>query len=150
MSLYEDLTEILTPYADKINQNTASLNDLRDDLDNLDVETDKTLTLEDSPADAKAVGNKIGNINSTLANRTAGVLEVVDSMSDLDVADSSGNVILRLADINRSTLLKAMSRTALTSLIYKTRIVTFSMRSTAERLRALRRHHRRNMITSML
>lgn len=31
MSLYEDLTEILTPYADKINQNTASLNDLRDD-----------------------------------------------------------------------------------------------------------------------
>lgn len=25
MSLYEDLTEILTPYADKINQNTASL-----------------------------------------------------------------------------------------------------------------------------
>ena len=31
MSLYEDLTEILTPYADKINQNTANLNDLRDD-----------------------------------------------------------------------------------------------------------------------
>lgn len=36
MSLYEDLTEILTPYADKINQSTANLDDLRDDFDEID------------------------------------------------------------------------------------------------------------------
>ena len=64
MSLYEDLTEILTPYADKINQNTASLDDLRDDLDNLDVETDKTLSVDGKPADAKAVGDIISAMQS--------------------------------------------------------------------------------------
>lgn len=63
MSLYEDLTEILTPYADKINQNTASLDDLRDDLDNLDVETDKTLSVDGKPADAKTVGDELTDLN---------------------------------------------------------------------------------------
>ena len=62
------------------------------------VATDRTLTQENIPADAEAVGNELGNINSTLTNRTAGVLDVIDSMSDLDVVDPSGNVILRLAD----------------------------------------------------
>lgn len=72
----------------------------------------------------------------------------VETDTTLSVAGASADSTA--VDTNRSTLLKAMSRTVLTSLIYKTRIVTFSMRSTAELLRALRRHHRRNMITSML
>lgn len=68
MSLYEDLTEILTPYADKINQNTASLNDLRDDLDNLDVETDTTLSVDGKPADAKKTGDEISQIKADLGD----------------------------------------------------------------------------------
>lgn len=71
MSLYEDLTEILTPYADKINQNTASLDDLRDDLDNLDVETDKTLSVEGKPADAKAVGDALAVAGSVTTDKLA-------------------------------------------------------------------------------
>ena len=47
MSLYDDLTDILTPYADKINQNTASLNDLQDDLDNLGLSDDVKTALLD-------------------------------------------------------------------------------------------------------
>lgn len=38
MSLYEDLTEILTPYANKINQNESDIGDIQDALENLDVE----------------------------------------------------------------------------------------------------------------
>lgn len=66
MSLYEDLTEILTPYADKINQNTASLDDLRDDFDNLDVSTDTTLTQSGMAADAKKTGDEISQIKADL------------------------------------------------------------------------------------
>ena len=72
----------------------------------------------------------------------------VETDTTLSVAGASADSTA--VDTNRSMLHRAMSRTALTSLIYKTRIVIFSMRSIAERLRALRLRHRRNTTTSML
>ena len=66
MSLYNDLTTVLTPYANKIKQNESDIGDIQDTLEHLDVETDTTLSQSGIPADAKAVGNSIGDINTDL------------------------------------------------------------------------------------
>lgn len=59
MSLYNDLTSILTPYANKIKQNESDIDDIQDALEHLDVDTDKTLSIEGKPADAKVVGDAL-------------------------------------------------------------------------------------------
>ena len=64
MSLYNDLTTVLTPYANKIKRNESDISDIQDALEHLDVDTDKTLSIEGKPADAKAVGDKISPIKS--------------------------------------------------------------------------------------
>lgn len=94
MSLYEDLTEILTPYADKINQNTANLDDLRDDLDNLDVETDKTLSVDGAPADAKVVGDEIADIKGDLSDVDERVKAIEDGGSGSGLTDAQKLAIL--------------------------------------------------------
>lgn len=71
MSLYNDLTTVLTPYANKIKQNESDIGDIQDALEHLDVETDKTLSVDGKPADAKTVGDEISAIKtdlSTIAN----------------------------------------------------------------------------------
>ena len=62
MSLYNDLTTVLTPYANKIKQNESDIGDIQDTLEHLDVETDKTLSIEGKPADANATGNAVAAI----------------------------------------------------------------------------------------
>lgn len=63
MSLYNDLTMVLTPYANKIKQNESDINDIQDALEHLDVDTDKTLSIEGKPADAKVVGDALKGIS---------------------------------------------------------------------------------------
>ena len=98
MSLYEDLTEILTPYADKINQNTASLDDLRDDFDNLDVETDKTLSIDGKPADAKATGDKIRALETASSRNSADISGIKDDIEDLagGIPDAQKRLIITI------------------------------------------------------
>ena len=38
MSLYNDLTTVLTPYANKIKQNESDIGDIQDTLEHLDVD----------------------------------------------------------------------------------------------------------------
>lgn len=135
MSLYNDLSSVLTPYANKIKQNeanvrlalslegggaptvvssisamtnTSQIYVLTTDgnwyyYDSSDwvsggeygtVATDKTLTLEDSPADAKAVGDAVNGIKAKLPE----VLNSDADNVDLDISDTQGNVIARFAD----------------------------------------------------
>lgn len=104
MSLYEDLTEILTPYADKINQNTASLDDLRDDLDNLDVETDKTLSVDGKPADAKAVGDIVNPMRTATASDVGKALKAKTvtggKVTEWEFGDVGGSTISCDVDAN--------------------------------------------------
>lgn len=58
------------------------------------VATDKTLALEDSPADAKAVGDAVNGIKAKLPE----VLNSDADNVDLDISDTQGNVIARFAD----------------------------------------------------
>ena len=66
MSLYNDLTAVLTPYANKIKQNESNIGDIQDALEHLNVETDTTLTQPGVPADAKAVGDKLADLKEDL------------------------------------------------------------------------------------
>ena len=70
MSLYDDLTTVLTPYANKIKQNESDIGDIQDTLEHLDVETDTTLTQSGSPADAKVVGDEIATISLSTGYET--------------------------------------------------------------------------------
>lgn len=70
MSLYNDLTTVLTPYANKIKQNESDIGDIQDALEHLDVETDKTLSVDGKPADAKKTGDEITAIKEDLSNQT--------------------------------------------------------------------------------
>lgn len=62
------------------------------------VNIDDTLSVAGSAADAKATGDELNDLKSSFSHRTAGVVDVVDGVGDLDVADPEGNVILRLAN----------------------------------------------------
>ena len=70
MSLYNDLTTVLTPYANKIKQNESDIGDIQDTLEHLNVETDKTLSIDGKPADAKVVGDEIADLKSGFSGMT--------------------------------------------------------------------------------
>lgn len=71
MSLYDDLNTVLTPYATKIKKNTADIEKLQDDIERLDVGTDKTLSIEGKPADAKSVGDALAAAGSVATDKLA-------------------------------------------------------------------------------
>lgn len=81
MSLYNDLTTVLTPYANKIKQNESDISDIQDALEHLDVATDTTLTQSGAPADAKVVGDEIADLKSDL-NAFDGIREVAITSQD--------------------------------------------------------------------
>ena len=100
MSLYNDLTTVLTPYANKIKQNESDIGDIQDALEHLDVDTDKTLSIDGKPADAKAVGDAldavtsdVGEVQDALENLNDAIIEktisapVYDSTSTYNVGD---------------------------------------------------------------
>lgn len=90
MSLYNDLTTVLTPYATKIKQTESDIEDIQDDLEHLDVETDKTLSIEGKPADAKVTGDILSKlttektIQETITNPTvAATAKAIGSNGDI-------------------------------------------------------------------
>lgn len=62
------------------------------------VATDKTLTLEDSPADAKAVGDAVSEIRRNVSGAPKIVDTEDDTEADLYICDEGGNVIAKLQD----------------------------------------------------
>lgn len=78
MSLYNDLTTVLTPYANKIKRNESDIGDIQDTLEHLDVETDTTLTQLGAPADAKAVGDEVADLKADLSDEYGAMIANVN------------------------------------------------------------------------
>lgn len=70
------------------------------DSSNINTETDATLSVQGKPADAKVVGDAIADVEEAIPDVSKlpeGKLTTAQNV-DLDVTDTNGNVILRLAD----------------------------------------------------
>lgn len=86
MSLYSDLNEVLTPYAQKIKDKadkstTYTKTEVDDLISGVDVETDTTLIVPGAPADAAETGRQIGLLKAYLGD-----------LSDLETTDKSSIV----------------------------------------------------------
>ena len=98
MSLYNDLTTVLTPYANKIKQNESDIGDIQDTLEHLDVETDKTLSIDGKPADAKATGDKIRALETESSRNGADISGIKDDIKDLagGIPDAQKRLIIAI------------------------------------------------------
>lgn len=102
MSLYNDLTAVLTPYANKIKQNESDIDDIHDALEHLDVDTDKTLSIEGAPADAKVVGDAVNSFEDELSSKVRGAKG--NNIFDIPDYEGSHNGIAISIKNNRITL----------------------------------------------
>ena len=98
MSLYNDLTTVLTPYANKIKQNESDIGDIQDALEHLNVETDKTLSIDGKPADAKETGDKIRALETALSRNSADISSIKDDIEDLagGIPDAQKRLIIAI------------------------------------------------------
>lgn len=85
--LFNTLSDVLTPYANKINAHTGAIaglqgdiSNLQDEVDNFTVTTDTTLTQAGMAADAKSVGDVIAEVNGSLTQQS----EKIDAIGDMD------------------------------------------------------------------
>lgn len=84
MSLYSDLHEVLTPYAQKIKDKAdKSTTYTKTEVDNLisevEVETDTTLDIPGAPADSAETGHQIGLLKADLDAQVADINEKLNS-----------------------------------------------------------------------
>lgn len=104
MSLYNDLTTVLTPYANKINQNESDIGDIQDTLEHLDVETDTTLTQSGAPADAKAVGDEIADLKSDLSESVGDLKSALHIYTGNDEIEYSDRTLRQYIATNGTTV----------------------------------------------
>ena len=76
--------------------NNADVEAVREALDNLDIETDKTLSIDGKPADAKATGDKINDIKADLSGVKQDVFnaDLYDLRRDLNYHSANWNDIV--------------------------------------------------------
>lgn len=101
MSLYNDLTTVLTPYANKIKQNESDIGDIQDALEHLDVDTDKTLSIEGKPADAKAVGDAVKPVQTDVSEHTT---ELALLITKTEKPKPEPTEIVQCADLSKARL----------------------------------------------
>lgn len=104
MSLYSDLNEVLTPYAQKIKDKAdKSTTYTKTEVDNLisevEVETDTTLDVPGAPADSAETGRQIGLLKADLGDVEDIVLKCDEQLIDRELFEqkyywynSNGNV----------------------------------------------------------
>lgn len=75
--------------------NSADVEAVREALDNLDIETDKTLSIADKPADAKAAGDAIDDLKADFSDLTSSAyLRVIDLQKvDGKYIGTNGNIL---------------------------------------------------------
>lgn len=108
MSLYSDLNEVLTPYAQKIKDKadkstTYTKTEVDDLISGVDVETDTTLEVSGAPADAAETGRQIGLINESLGNVQSYYATDIGSYNRFNYATAELGIITKNGSESAST-----------------------------------------------
>lgn len=102
MSLYSDLNEVLTPYAQKIKDKadkstTYTKTEVDALISEVEVETDTTLGVPGAPADAAETGRQIGLINESLEDLDTAI-ENIETTSPNDLQNITDIEIITYTD----------------------------------------------------
>lgn len=97
MSLYSDLNEILTPYAQKIKDKAdKSMTYTKTEVDNLisevEVETDTTLDVPGAPADSAETGRQIGLLKADLEDVQTGLFSLGEGFEEFNTTFIRGGL----------------------------------------------------------